>query len=137
MSSDKFKLIGEAPIGALSETMHLEWARLNRARARIEALQEEYAQADAAFWDALERQFWHVTGLRGDAPTLRVTDDGSVYLDPCPCPICQAELHGLTVVEVVEQMYANSLISPEAIDHVRKKAKAVDLKNQTCKKLMN
>lgn len=137
MSSDKFKLIGEAPIGSLTETMHLEWARLNKARERLEELQEDYAQADAAFWDALERQFWSVTGFKDKSPNLRVTDDGSVYLDTCGCPACQAELHGLTVVEVVEQMYANSLIAPEAIDHVRKKARAIDQKNQACKKLMN
>lgn len=138
MSDDKFRIIDEEKVGVLDETMRTEWERLRRAEQRITQLQDEYEQACDAFWDAVQRQFGHcLENGPGVTKELKIDDDGDVFIEHCPCPICQASLHGVTVTEAVEQMYKNDLIPPQAIETVRAKAKHIDSHQEMRKKMMN
>jgi hypothetical protein len=137
MSEDKFHTIGEVKLGELDETLRLEWDRLYEAQLKLVRLQRAHDEALDAFWDALQRRFGHHTNPHGVTQHFRVSEEGDVYLEHCKCPVCQASIHGMSVLETVERMYESDLIAHEAIDAVRLRARAVDLDRQTRKKMLN
>jgi hypothetical protein len=73
----------------------------------------------------------------GVTKELKIDDDGDVFVEHCACPICQASLHGVTVVEAVEQMYKNDLIPHQAIETMRARAKHLDSHQEMRKKMLN
>lgn len=134
---DKFHVIGETRLGTLDETMQAELDRLQAAQDHLEHLQAAQEEAQEAFWDAVTRQFGERAEELNTAPRFRITPEGEVFLDLCTCPVCQAKLHGMTVTQVVEEMYKNDVIPQHAIDLVRLKAKAIDSRQEMRKKQMN
>ena len=141
MEDDKFHIVSEVRIGTLDENLLSEWERLHAAHVKLVALQEEHEEAMSAFWDAVERKFYdhgqiHGPG-HGKSAEFRVSPEGEVYIEHCSCPVCQAELHGMTVSETVEEMYKNDLIPHQVIDHIRQRAKAVDSRQKMSKKMLN
>jgi len=137
LKDDKFTVISESKVGSLDETMKLEWERLHAEHLRLEAEYDEHRDAKAAFWDALEAKFGPLDDGCGSVPRLRVDDDGQVFLDFCPCPVCQAAVHHITVAETVEEMVRNGTIPQQAAEPIRRYAKAVDKQLEVSKKLMN
>lgn len=137
MSDDKFDIIDETKVGTLDDTMRAEWDRLYAEHLKLMKLQDAHEQAMDEFWAALHRQFGHHSMLHEGNPELHVSEDGDVYVKHCKCPVCQASVHGLTVVETVEKMYKSDLIPHHAIEVVRARAQAVDKNHQMRKKMMN
>ena len=137
MSDDKFHVIGETRLGTLDENMKAELDRLQAAQDKLEFLQAQQDEAQEAFWDAINRQFGERADELNATPRFRVTPEGDVFIDFCKCPVCQAQLHGMTVTAVVEEMFKNDLIPHQVIDHVRQRAKMVDSHQETRKKMMN
>jgi RNAse (barnase) inhibitor barstar len=134
---DKFHVIGEVKVGTLDENMRLEWDRLYAEQLKLVRLQQAHEEALDAFWDALQRQFGHHAELHDVTQNFRVSEEGDVYLEHCRCPICQATIHGMTVLETVEQMYKSDLIPHHTIDFVRQRARAVDSAKKISKKMLN
>jgi hypothetical protein len=137
MSDDEFRVIGEKQVGVLDDTLRQEWDRLSVRQLKILHLQTEHDEALDAFIDALQRRFGTHVGAHETSPKYRVSPDGVVFAEFCKCPVCQANLHGLTVVETVEQMYKKDLIPHEVIAHMRRKARVVDSRQAVSKKLLN
>ena len=137
MSDDKFHLIESAKLGTLDETMLSELERLAEAKHKLEARQEEHDAAEEAFWDALTRQFGERIEELNAGSGFRITAEGDVFADFCKCPACQAELHGMSVTDVVEEMVKNSLLPLGTIEAHRQRAKVVDSEKKISRKLMN
>lgn len=139
MSDGKFRVIREKKVGIMDDTLRAEWDRLYEFSCRLQKDQEKYAEGLDAFGDALRNKFGaDVFDSHNVEPKYRIeADSGEVYLDFCGCPVCQAQLNSMSVVDTVEEMYKSNLISDEAIDNVRRKAKVIDEKQETGKKLLN
>lgn len=137
MSDDKFRVITEAKVGVLEGTMRSEWDRLTSAQLKLQKMQEEHEQALDAFWNALQRQFGHHADMHNVTSTFRVAENGEVFIEFCPCPVCQAVVHQMTMAATVEEMYKNDLIPPHSIDRLRAKAKMVDNSEEMRKKMLN
>lgn len=139
MSDGKFRLIRERKVGTLDDTLRTEWDRLYDFSCRLQKDQEKYAEGLDSFGDALRTKFGADAIDSHDVePKYRIeSETGEVYLDFCGCPVCQARLHHMSVVDTVEEMYKSSLIPDESIDHVRRKAKVIDAKQEMGKKLLN
>ena len=138
MSDDKFRLIGSAKVGSLEGTLRDEWDRLYAQQQHLKREQAAYEEGLDAFVAALHDSYGHLGRDRGAEPdTFRITPTGDVYAEYCECPMCQSKLFGMTVIETVEEMYKNDLISRDAIDDARKKAVLVDSKQEMRKKHMN
>lgn len=136
MSEKIFKIIRKAKVGELDETMREEWDRLYTQRMRLEQEFKDLEEGMDAFTSALKDAHGFQYDAHGLNVNLRV-EDNDVYAEFCPCPACQAELHNLTVVETVEQMYESRLLPEEGIKEVRNKAKFIDAKNKRTKGMLN
>ena len=135
MPEHAFRLIQKAKIGELDETMQREWDRLYEQRQRLEQEWRDFEEGMDAFAEALKDSYGSVD-THGLNAVLRVEADG-VYAEYCPCPACQAHLHGMTVAETVEKMYESNLIPDDGIQDVRVKARSIDAKNKRERSMLN
>lgn len=125
MSNHGFKIIRTAKVGELDETMQQEWDRLYTKKMKLEQDTQELEERFDAFVAALQDAHGKGPDTHGLNTTLRV-DGTDVLAEFCPCPACQAPLHGLSVTETVELMFENNLLPKDTIKDIRKKAKAID-----------
>jgi hypothetical protein len=141
MSEDTFRIVDKIKVGTLSGPLRAEWERLVKAQREFAALQVRLLQELDVFNETLAAVFGQKL-VHGPPNTdsdggFRIEDNGDVFFDQCTCPVCQAAIHNLSVLETVEEMYKSELIPPQAIEDVRCRARVVDTKNKTSKRMRN
>lgn len=129
MSDHGFKIIRTTKVGELDETMQQEWDRLYAKKMALDRDVEELEERFDAFVAALQAAHGNSYDTHGLKTSLRV-EGNDVFAEFCPCPACQAPLHGLSVTETVKQMVESNLLPKESLKDTLNKAKAIDAAKQ-------
>lgn len=124
MAERKFQVIREQQVGHLPKRLQARWRAMARLQERIQTAQAKLEGLTAQL--AEEAEPYLEKGEKGAYRGLRMGEDGALYQVYCECPACQADLHHMSVTEVVEEMIRQELIEPEQADDVRAKAVEID-----------
>jgi hypothetical protein len=136
MAERKFQVIKERVVGSLDEKLKRRWDALQKRRARLEAEEAKLATALDTFSKVVGRGVSIPESEHDAFRGLRVDATGLVFATFCECPTCQAELHGMTVAQVVEEMIKLNIVDPNAIETLRRQA-AETLRAPLVKTLLN
>jgi len=126
VSRKKFDLIESIEVGALPPDMKARWREILQREHDLEEDRERLNE-DTDFLFSQVKDFVQIDTSTGVTKSIRIEEDGHVFVDYCPCPKCQASLNGVTVVEAVEELNRRGEIPEEALEHVRRNAKALDM----------
>ena len=121
----KFQIVQERLLGELPQLLQAKWRLLVAKRDRLERQQKNFEAEMKKFFRQLDEKI-EVDDSSKAFRGLRLDDDGSIYEIFCECPACQADLHGVSVASIVEEMIRQNLIHPQSISTVRQRAHEID-----------
>lgn len=133
----KFEIVERIKLGVVRDELKSEWDRLFKAQQKLLREQEQFQEDLESFREELSGKFGPLFTPHGNSPMYRIDPDGSVYLEYCECPGCQAEVHNMSVSDTVEELYQLQRIPEEDIEVAREAAKAADIQTRAARQLPN
>lgn len=136
MADRKFRVIRERLLGMLPDELKLSFERLRAKYERVQRSQGIYDRALDRFMDRVEAVYAEAFANEGHQ-SFTFSESGEVTQVLCACPACQADLQGLPLTMVVEEMIQHGNVDPVSARALRKRASEIESKKYRRKYLLN